>query len=726
MRNGLLVLIGILILVLLAIPVSANYTKTIEYTAEGSTVWTQGSPTANAASFSLNYVYFPEITDYRELTDLYFTSDHTNDICFMYGTPLADTSKSFYVYNSGMSGHGTVYIEGTAGSETLHYVFHDWDIGSKTGALYLDLRIYGPPTPVTPSAINAGVGYENVYRSDSIAGITSPVFCAGADMPITGSHEIAFSTDYKGELSILSEVYPNYILSNISLNRDIAGVSYPSSLEVLEGAYIHLNETYAISGVTSINVLSYPIDVFVRFGSPYPLYTHKITYYANTNFTEEENPAITPTPTPVPQLCGYWTLALNSSNIVRNGYVQGTLTESDPGNNFDQIEWYSVLPSGVENIRYNYVYDPGLFGMGAGWFLVDAGGTATASSEAAAKQNTLQFTTSGGAHYVRAKIYDDTSLLPLVYHDYNLICTLNSIVYVGETTQSMTQQGINVYEADTNSFLSGVSLNVYDYNTGEWQNKTSEYGGTTYFNTVPGHVLRVLASKSGWLPSDTSFTVATPPVVYPVYLKRPLVEVVNQSYAHFYVRDSDTRSAIYQATILLSNGQAKKTMPSGYAMFSVNDSETYYYTVSRTGYLSYSDSFTITEDTTIQVLLESTGQPTPTLPLTPYTTSPTMIQDTPTPAPTVPPDSDNDGTPDIMDNDDDNDGIPDSVDPDDDGDGIPDNQEVNATPTSTSSITDAQRTSARESLVRAYEFVPQAFGVVLIIVFMAIVKRGMK
>lgn len=395
------------------------------------------------------------------------------------------------------------------------------------------------------------------------------------------------------------------------------------NLTEYDESIIYHDSSSGSANVYNVSTLTAPLKLIIEYGSPV-VATHTYTWEGSSTCAPiTPTPTPTATPTPGTDLCQYWSLSLNTSNINRNEAVLGTLTETDPEDRYDMIDWYRVLPNGAEYITKHYIYDSGLFGLGAGWFLVDSyTGYTEASSVDEALENEIDFTTSGGAHYVRVRIYDDKSLLPLVYHDYDHVCTKEAIVYVGETTQSLTQQGINVYEADTNAFLSDVSLSVYDYGSGEWQNKTSTYGSTTYFNAVPGHSMRVLANKTGWLSSDSTFTVANPPVPYAVYLKRPLPDIVNKSYAFFNVRDSVTHTGLYQATIQLSDGQLQSTLPSGYAGFSVNDSESYYYTVSKPGYQTLTSTFSISEDTTIPVLLVQIA-PTPTVTL-PITTLPTV------------------------------------------------------------------------------------------------------
>lgn len=727
MRKIFLIFIGIMVLILLASPVCAgDYNEIINYTEEA----TYGHSVTTTASYVLGDKYltklrFPSIENWHEVTCIEIIEEGTN--VFVPGTATGTFTAKLSTGGDDIGAGSFVTASGLTGDAHDRYslYFSWWDAEGLSG----NKEVYLTITAGTVAKYTSGSKpARNTYSTAPTIGDESNNYGVGNVL-----HQTTFETPYKANITIEETdlaAEGGYDLTYLTYARSVAGINYPSTIDARSNDTIYINNYYAASGTNYAYIDRYPTEIKVSFGYPTAIYWWNRTLIGDNPALNLVDVAPTPTATPtatltpVPELCGYWSLAVNTSNIVRNGYVQGTLTESDPSDRFDMIDWYRVLPSGEEILALHYVYDPGFFGLGAGWYEVSPTGVATASSEAAAKQNTVQFTTSGGAHHLRAKIYDDVSLVPTVYHDYSLVCTLSQVVYVGETIQSTTEQGINVYEADTNALLSSVSLNVYDQNTGEWQNKTSPVGGgTTYFNVVPGHILQVHATKSGWIPFDGSITVASPPVPYPIYLKRPLVDVVNQSYAHFNVRDSLTREGIYQATIMLSNGQGKKTMPSGYAGFSVNDSETYYYTVTKSGYLSFSDSFSITDDTTFQVLLESTGTPPTTLTY-PITTLPTVTA--PTATPTLV-DTDGDGTPDIVDNDDDNDGIPDSSDTDDDDDGIPDTEEVTPTPTvDDDDITESERTSARQALKEAYAFVPQIFGFVLLILFLAIMKRGMK
>lgn len=601
---GFIILIGIIIL-----PVSANYSHTIEHDIETIVSYSDATYTYSASPYSLNSLYIAEITDYRHITEFQYNPGANYDIKYYYGTPKSDiTTKPIYINTNGVTATGTAYIynDGTD-SEYLLYVFDTWNIGSATG-------------PVALSVLSTEGGLFQAYARGGTVRVKTGANPLGPRVGPIGLFQTTYSTEYKGQLTINSTQYDNYVLSNVTLNRNVGGTDYPSWLEVIEGAYVYLNNTYGTSGLESVEVRSYPIDVTVSFGYPTIDYSYKISYYVDGNFTEQ-TPPITPTPTPVADLCSFWSLAVNTSNILMNEYVQGTLTEIDTSDRYDMIDWYRVMPSGQEVLALHYVYDPGLFGLGAGWFEVTPTGTAYASSLAEALENDIKFTTAG-ANHLRVKIYDDVSILPLVYHDYDLVCSLDQVVYVGRTTQASNTLGINVKECDTNAMLPYVDISVYDYLTGQWINKTSEMISTTYFNVVPGHNVRILASKSGWLSSDTDYTIPASPGLYDVCLKRPLVDVVNESYVFFNVRDSVTLTGLFQANIQLSDGQIQNTLPSGYAGFSVNDSETYIYTVTKPGYQSFSDSFSVTEDTTIPVKLVQIS-PTPTLTY-PITTLPTV------------------------------------------------------------------------------------------------------
>jgi hypothetical protein len=606
---------------------AGNYTEIITYQQSSTTSQTL-SDLAQHAPGTLKYINVMAIENWPHVYsfEAYEHGDATNPFSMGEGGSTCGFTAKI---GAKTIGHG-VYVFATSTNnlnDRISYYFSDWDIGSSTGPAQIlityDIANCAPTCPRQQYGGNAASPVISDGGSNGGVGISEHV-----------SHQTDWYTEWKAEIQLNETNYGNgtYNVVELFYDRNVDGIDYGSKIDVrtTAGDWIYINNDYAASGTEETLIDRYPAMINVSFGYPTAWYTWTREIIGDNPeqdlipITPTPTPTATPTatPTPVPELCGYWTLAVNTSNIIRNGYVQGTLTETDPSNRFDMIDWYIVSPDGQEFLMYHYVYDPGLFGLGAGWFEVTKTGTAYASSEAAAKQNDIKFTTSGGAHHLRAKIYDDVSLLPMVYHDYDLVCTLDQVVYVGETTQASNTLGINVKECDTSAMLTGVNIGVYDYLTGQWSNKTSEYGGTTYFNVVPGHNVRVVANKTGWLNSDTDYTIPATPYLYEVCLKRPLVDIEDKSYVFFNVRDSVTLAGLFQANIQLSDGQIQNTLPSGYAGFSVNDSETYIYTVTKPGYQSFSDSFTITTDTTIPVKLVQIS-PTPTLTY-PITTLPTV------------------------------------------------------------------------------------------------------
>lgn len=619
MRYKGLALTFVIITILISHAFASDYYELIQHDQEITFSFTPPTESEYVSSTELCRLIVPNVENWKDVVAYEMVEVGSN--VFSKGTA---TKETFELQIS-----GTTYATGTYQFVSSQYgnndravlYFDTWDFGSQTG------------TKTCAIVLSAGTLPSCIAHCPSSNSAQSGPFMGGSNIkaPVC-LHQTTFITKYRAEIYLNeSDILTNstYHIVDLLYNRDISGDSYPSTIDVrtTSGDQIYIDSSYAASGSDSCIVDRYPTNINVIFGYPVPIYNwSKVLIGDNPdidliNYTPTATP--TATPTPGTDLCQYWSLSLNTSNINRNEAVLGTLTETDPDDRYDMIDWYRVLPNGAEYITKHYIYDSGLFGLGAGWFLVDSyTGYTEASSVDEALENEIDFTTSGGAHYVRVRIYDDKSLLPLVYHDYDHVCTKEAIVYVGETTQSLTQQGINVYEADTNAFLSDVSLSVYDYGSGEWQNKTSTYGATTYFNAVPGHSMRVLATKAGWLSSDSTFTVANPPVPYAVYLKRPLPDIANKSYAFFNVRDSVTHMGLYQATIQLSDGQLQSTLPSGYAGFSVNDSESYYYTVSKPGYQTLTSTFSISEDTTIPVLLVQIA-PTPTVTL-PITTLPTV------------------------------------------------------------------------------------------------------
>lgn len=561
-----------------------------------------------------NQFYVPNIQNYDRIAMYQFLAMKPYTISGNTGKEEAVIVKS----GTNEIAHGVIGFLDNGASYTIYMVFTDWDAKQYglTGNQALTLDYANTVLSLNfghTGAINQGndLGYPYIRYGD-------PTYPSRPAMGVAGCYDLI---QY---YSIFDQDLCWEETGNGTTHLELTKNGYNSRFAV----YTNGTAWYNGTGTTDLEFTVFGCDLMTYIWSGDGVYFNfKDISPATCGEPAEPTPTLpTPTPTPVPAVCGYWTFAVNTSNIARNDYVQGTLTENDPANLHKMIEWYRVLPSGQEVLKKQFVYDSGFFGFGASWVEIDTiSGSASASSEAAAKQNSLQFLESGTC-YMRAKIYEDKSLLPAVFHDYNLLCTLNQIVYVAYTTQGTSQLAVNVYEADTNALISGVEVHAFDYFSGEWYNKTAAYGGTIYFDVVPGHNHRFLVDDSRWITYDEDYVIPNPPGSYPIYLKRPLPSIVNHSYAQFYVKDGSTYNSIYGATISLSDGQVKNTLPSGFAEFSVDNGADYYYTISKSGYNGQTGSFNINVDTTINELLYPkipTATPT-TLPY--WTVQPTPLQ----------------------------------------------------------------------------------------------------
>lgn len=594
MRNTFLFPIGILVLVLLASPVYAE--ETIETIENVDYFYQTVSYSPGTGQTATNgYLLFKNIDSFENINLIQLRGSKSEFTAYGYGSGSFSTAVG--------SGHWSVFS--VSGSEfDLHMQFDSFNRGAMVDDEVLPIT-WNPAPSLSP----VNQRFSSPQYSDYGVIVGGNAMHKG--LPFKSLNVYYTSTD---KAVVHTNTEEDFTSSWVQ--RVVDGYAYNSNVTYIRGDGVTLATSVGTANTTPIYMVDQYTTLYISFASGY---SWSKIYYPTGDYAPGPTPTPTPTPTPVPELCGYWSLAVNTSNIKMNEYVLGTLTEEDPSDRYDMIDWYRVLETGQEYEAIHYVYDPGLFGLGAGWFEVTQAGNAYPVTLDQVLENAISFPITGKNH-LRAKIYDDVSLLPMVYHDYDLVCTLDQVVYVGRTTQATNTLEISTCEADTYAILTGVNIGVYDYGTGEWQNKTP-VGSSAQFNTIPGHNIRVLAQKTGWLPSDTNLTVKDPPGIYPVYLKRPLIDVVNESYVFFYVKDSQTITGLFQANIQLSDGQVQSTLPSGYAGFSVNDGETYYYTVTKPGYQSYTNIFTITEDTTIPVYLTQIA-PTPTL--TYPTTFPTV------------------------------------------------------------------------------------------------------
>jgi hypothetical protein len=349
----------------------------------------------------------------------------------------------------------------------------------------------------------------------------------------------------------------------------------------------------------------------------------------NQNYTQ----TVTATPTPRPVTCSYWSAALSSSSIPRGGNTTVTLTEADPSDNFDKIEYIKVLPNGQEIPQYYFINDPGFFGLGAGWVKVDPlTDTASASSLSEAKSYLMSFSVSGENH-IKVNVYDDKSLLRSLYTDYELVCGMILDVHVGGTTSVpdedypgpdgidgtdddtpyewgpdglegtdddityyTPQIGINVWEADTKAIVYDTTICVQDRTTGAWENQSNQYGQTVYFYANPGQHIRIYVNKSPWSVFDQTITVPNPPGTYGVYLTRPISQETGYSWVVFAVKEANTLYPLSGAYITLDTGANVTTNGAGGAQFNLTEGETVYYTISKYGYHSTTGYITVPAD----------------------------------------------------------------------------------------------------------------------------------
>lgn len=609
----------IIVLLLLLTPCLATETIDDVETSEYYVI-TNMHTLSGGATVQLGYFKFNDISQFEEITLMVFHGKYA------YVGASPGTGGSFTM-SSGATTIATGYwsIIGLSATDfTLHVQFDTFDRGALTGAQVL--TVSGFP------AISQGLDpiWPNLPYSSGLVDSNDVGFYWSASNSILFFEQVDIYHKYLGKAKVYSNTTSGFTSSWIQ-RAGFDGKSYTSNVSFTRGDGQLMANSNAATNTTPYFMVNENTTLSIVFPNGY---SWSKIYYESGNYTPL-TPTITPTATPTPdistEICGYWSFAVNTSNVVRMGYVTGTLTESDPDNKHKKIDWFVVLPSGQEITKYSYVYDDGLFGLGAGWVKIDfVAGTTTASSEAEAKVNSLQYVMAGNNQHMRVKIYEDKSLIPLAYHDYNLFCTLDQTVHVSETTQGLSVWNINAYDQLTNNLISGITIHLYDYLSGEWQNKTTLIGGSYQFNVVPGNKYRIYIDESYWNTYDEDYTIPSPvpSQPYPVYLIRPLESVPGASWVMFYVRDGSTLNLMGGVSIALSDGQIQSTSKSGFAKFNVSDSTLYYWSASKTGYTGQSGTFNISSDTLLpDVYLY------PAAVVTTPTTVPYWTQ-TPTPLPT--------------------------------------------------------------------------------------------
>lgn len=412
----------------------------------------------------------------------------------------------------------------------------------------------------------------------------------------------------------------------------VTGYSGGSNITFYPRLYMN-NGTYEIwSDEITQTALNASSDIYLPYDGDYQFLAHAniddADYYSWYNFTVSPRAYPTPTPTgtgpytvtvtatptPRPFECSYWTAALSSYQIPRGGNTTITLTESDPSDNYDKIEYWNELPNGQKIPQAYFINDPGFFGLGAGWIKIDpVTNSASASSLVEAMSYLMDFSVSG-TNKIYVDIYDDKSLIRTVYSDYEIVCGFVLDVVVGGPTYvpedvdgdgdidqddidyTNQQIGINVFEADTKAIVYDVTVSVQDLTTGSWDNQTSTYGQTLYYYTNPGKNIRIYVNKSPWTVYDKTITVPNPPGIYGVYLNRPIISETGYSWVIFAVKEASTLYPISGANIALDTGENKTTNSAGGAQFNLTEGGTVYYTISKYGYFSNTGYMTVPAD----------------------------------------------------------------------------------------------------------------------------------
>lgn len=315
---------------------------------------------------------------------------------------------------------------------------------------------------------------------------------------------------------------------------------------------------------------------------------------------------------------GYWTLSVNQSQIDMEAWINGQLTETDPDNNYDKIEW-----TRDDSLQYSYFYDAGFLGFGAGWKRSDQGTNyqVIESNTTAAFENAIRFSSLySGTRYFRVKVYDDVSIFQLLgFHDYHLVADLEIPITV--TAGAFDLLSVEVWDSESYAMVLGASVTLTDTNTGATSTQTYQGVPPLYFSVYQGHYYHITGTAPGYDAFSDYFTATDPPGFYEMGLVPSHSSDAGNSTVSFNVYQGgygNQKPWISGATVRLNTGDTKITNEAGYVYFTVLDNTPYTYIISRTGYNSVTGSFNISADTNYQVPIY----------LVPVTTTPTTVPGT--------------------------------------------------------------------------------------------------
>lgn len=305
-------------------------------------------------------------------------------------------------------------------------------------------------------------------------------------------------------------------------------------------------------------------------------------------------------PTPWETTEGYWTLSIDDTTVNLNEDITATLTETDPDDNYDLIEYWIDYPTstGFQYVKYlTFVYDPGFFGLGAGWKKVYPGNnTAVDSSLEEAMEQEITFTTAG-IHDLAVTIEDDVALLPLITgHDYKLIADLHAAISVTQGSNMVTVY-IQPYDPLNNAAIAGATVTLTDLSTNQDYTDTNTGGGSCSFVVPNGHDMLITGSLSGYstydsytseLPGGTAawYISASSPGAFQYYfypLSTPDAGLFNYV-ARVY--DRSTMASISGAQVSSSLGNVTLSNSAGTATFQLPYDTSVYVTASKPGYQS--------------------------------------------------------------------------------------------------------------------------------------------
>lgn len=290
----------LLILCIIGIPVVfADYSQIIEYNMTAGDAWSMGScPDNYNEPVRVSRIYFPDISKYRDVSEFEYTPYESRDFAWYSNGGVFDSStvKTFTVAGDtgSLTGAGTCYILNNGGDESLRFVFDSWDIGTSSGGTMVTISFSGAYGQLRTYSNTDNTIHVN--KSYSLQG--GPGLTEANKYYFYGLNQVSYSSEWKANLTIHSTEYPNYITSDVLFDRNVGGIDYASSVEVVKGSFIYLPLTYAASGTSGVSVQSYPFDVIVRFGYPDSVYNHRVTYYANASYIDiPDEPIPNPTPT---------------------------------------------------------------------------------------------------------------------------------------------------------------------------------------------------------------------------------------------------------------------------------------------------------------------------------------------------------------------------------------------------------------------------------------------